>query len=106
MNNTKPKTKKSKKLPILPICFFGHRRRKLAVLCIQRLKEHLKFTGYEPKFIFGNCGKDEEYRSMVIQAIKDNEGETIKSKQEQIWEVIDKMNITRDQKDALHLIFL
>lgn len=39
-----------------------------------------------------------------IQAIKDNEGETIKSKQEQIWEVIDKMNITRDQKDALHLM--
>lgn len=39
-----------------------------------------------------------------IQAIKDNEGETIKSKQEQIWEVIDNMNITRDQKDALHLM--
>lgn len=75
MNNTKSKTKRTTPKKTLPICFFGHRRRKLAVLCIQRLKEHLKMTGYTPKFIFGNCGTDEEYRSMVIQAIKDNFGE-------------------------------
>lgn len=73
MNNTKKKRTTPKKT--LPICFFGHRRRKLAVLCIQKLKEHLKTTGYQVKFIFGNCGKDEEYRSIVIQAIKDNFGE-------------------------------
>ena len=39
-----------------------------------------------------------------IQTIKDNDGETIKSKQEQIWEVIDAMDITTEQKDALHLM--
>lgn len=73
MNNTKKK--RTPKKQILPICFFGHRRRRLAVFDIECLKKNLKMTGYTPKFIFGNCGKDEEYRSMVIQAIKDNFGE-------------------------------
>lgn len=67
MNNTKPKTKKQ----VLPICFFGHRRKTLARFTIQKLKENLKTTGYTPKFIFGNCGKDQEYRQSVIDAIKE-----------------------------------
>ena len=71
----KPRANKSKKLPILPICFFGHRRRKLAAFAIECLKKHLKTTGYQVKFIFGNCGTDEDYRAKVIQAIKDNYGE-------------------------------
>lgn len=55
----------------LPICFYGHRRRKLAVLAIQRLKELLRFTGYEPRFIFGQCGTNEEYNSAVEEAAGD-----------------------------------
>ena len=77
MNNTKPKTKKQKQvkdLPILPICFFGHRRRKLAKHVLECLKKNLKTTGYTPKFIFGNCGKDEDYRSKVIEAIQETFG--------------------------------
>lgn len=64
MNNTT-------KLKPLPICFYGHKRRKLAVLAIQRLKEHLKFTGYEPKFILGCCGTDTKYINAVKKAAGD-----------------------------------
>ena len=67
MNNTKPKTKKQ----VLPICFFGHRRKTLARFTIQKLKENLKTTGYTPRFIFGNCGKDDSYRQSVIDSIKE-----------------------------------
>ena len=55
----------------LPILFFGHNRRKLAVLAIQRLKQHMKFTGYTPKFIFGCCGTDEDYIKKVQEAAGD-----------------------------------
>ena len=75
MKKTKTKKSVEKELPILPICFFGHRRRKLAAFAIECLKKHLKTTGYQVKFIFGNCGKDEDYKAKVIQAIKDNYGE-------------------------------
>ena len=78
MNNTKPKAKKTSKQTNLipfPICFFGHRRRKLARFVIECLKKNLKMTGYKPVFIFGNCGKDEDYRTQVIDAIKENFGE-------------------------------
>ena len=71
MNNTKPKTKKSKELPILPICFYGHKRTKLAVLCIERLKQHLKCTGYTPKILFGCCGTDSSYINAVKEAAGD-----------------------------------
>ena len=55
----------------LPICFFGHRRRKLAVLALQRLKEYLSFTGYAPMLIFGDCGRDEDYAAAVREATGD-----------------------------------
>lgn len=61
------KTKKQ----TLPICLFGHRRKALARVTIEHLKKNLKTTGYTPKFIFGNCGQDPEYRSKVIEAIKE-----------------------------------
>ena len=70
MNNTKPK-KTKKTLRILPICFYGHKRTKLAVLCIQKLKEHLKMTGYTPRLIFGCCGTDESYIKAVQEAAGD-----------------------------------
>lgn len=83
MNNTKSKTKKQKQvkdLQILPICFYGHKRTKLAVLAIQRLKKHLKMTGYEPRFIFGNCGTDKKYAKAVKEAAGDWLYKTIQGK--------------------------
>ena len=58
-------------MKVLPICFYGHRRRKLAVLAIERLKQHLKSTGYQPRLIFGNCGHDDEYVRTVQEAAGD-----------------------------------
>ena len=58
-------------MKILPICFYGHKRKKLAVLAIERLKQHLRFTGYEPRFIFGCCGTDQDYIQKVQEAAGD-----------------------------------
>ena len=65
----------------LPILFFGHRRKKLAVLAIQRLKQHMKFTGYTPRFIFAQCGTNEEYNNAVKEAAGDWLYETLPMRQ-------------------------
>lgn len=58
-------------MKILPICFYGHARTKLAVHAIEQLRKHLKCTGYEIVVLFGNCAKDNaKYRAKVEAAIK------------------------------------
>lgn len=37
-----------------------------------------------------------------IHSIKDDDGNIVETKQEQVWAVIDLLDLTRDQKDAMH----
>ena len=95
-------------MKVLPICFYGHRRRKLAVLVLQRLKQYLKFTGYKPVLIFGNCGHDEEYVKTVQEAAGDWLYMTIQGEE---WEDIhnglnDAMNKTLKEAFKLSPVVL
>lgn len=58
-------------MKVLPICFFTHKRTKLASYVIKSLKENLSAEGYRPAFILSHDGSAKEH----VEALRSEAGD-------------------------------